>query len=189
MEDWLLPLQQGQPRGGVGPVPLPPPPADLRHHPALHPGLRRRAWRSSPTSARSCARTRCAACGLRAEDPNPRARFSTWLVAVVRHAAVDWFRHRDGRHRLSPACGEVLPPRRRTHLRAGLRGQPEPRRRRTRPLRGPSRRPRSASASSSPSCGRRTAPCAGGRRGRRPARAGPGPAAGSAAPRRSARPD
>jgi RNA polymerase sigma factor (sigma-70 family) len=30
-----------------------------------------------------------------------RARFSTWLVTVVRHLTVDWFRHRDGRRRLS----------------------------------------------------------------------------------------
>ena len=29
------------------------------------------------------------------------ARFSTWLVAVVRNLTVDWFRHRDGRKRLS----------------------------------------------------------------------------------------
>ena len=39
---------------------------------------------------------------------NPRAQFSTWLVAVVRHAAVDWFRHRDGRHRLSQLA-QTLP--------------------------------------------------------------------------------
>ena len=30
-----------------------------------------------------------------------RARFSTWLVTVVRHLTVDWFRERDGRRRLS----------------------------------------------------------------------------------------
>jgi len=38
-----------------------------------------------------------------------RARFSTWLVAVVRHLTVDWFRMRDGRPRL-PAAAEGLPP-------------------------------------------------------------------------------
>lgn len=36
-----------------------------------------------------------------AEQPEHRARFSTWLVTVVRHITIDWFRHRDGRHRLS----------------------------------------------------------------------------------------
>ena len=35
------------------------------------------------------------------EEPEHRARFSTWLVMVVRHLTVDWFRHRDGRKRLS----------------------------------------------------------------------------------------
>lgn len=35
------------------------------------------------------------------EQHEHRARFSTWLVTVVRHITVDWFRHRDGRRRLS----------------------------------------------------------------------------------------
>ncbi len=34
-----------------------------------------------------------------AESSTPGARFSTWLVAVVRNRTVDWFRHRDGRPR------------------------------------------------------------------------------------------
>lgn len=42
-------------------------------------------------------------------QPDHRARFSTWLVTVVRHLTVDWFRHRDGRRRL-PALAERLPP-------------------------------------------------------------------------------
>lgn len=46
------------------------------------------------------------------EQPEHRARFSTWLVTVVRHLTVDWFRHRDGRRRLS-AVAEGLPPLRR----------------------------------------------------------------------------
>jgi RNA polymerase sigma factor (sigma-70 family) len=46
------------------------------------------------------------------EQTDHRARFSTWLVTVVRHLAVDWFRHRDGRRRLS-AVAEGLPPLRR----------------------------------------------------------------------------
>src|SRR5438105_2857313 len=41
-----------------------------------------------------------------------RARFSTWLVTVVRHLTVDWFRHRDGRRRLS-AVASALPALRR----------------------------------------------------------------------------
>ena len=43
------------------------------------------------------------------DQPDHRARFSTWLVTVVRHLTVDWFRHRDGRRRLS-AVAERLPP-------------------------------------------------------------------------------
>ena len=37
------------------------------------------------------------------------ARFSTWLVTVVRHQIIDWFRHRDGRKQLSTAA-LALPP-------------------------------------------------------------------------------
>jgi len=46
------------------------------------------------------------------DQPEHRARFSTWLVTVVRHLTVDWFRHGDGRRRLS-AVAEGLPPLRR----------------------------------------------------------------------------
>jgi len=53
------------------------------------------------------ARLRCYA-----ERPFHTARFSTWLVTVVRHLTIDWFRHRDGRRRLS-ALAERLPPLRR----------------------------------------------------------------------------
>ncbi len=53
------------------------------------------------------ARLRCYA-----EQPMRGARFSTWLVTVVRHLTVDWFRHRDGRRRLS-ALADGLPPLRR----------------------------------------------------------------------------
>jgi RNA polymerase sigma factor (sigma-70 family) len=45
-------------------------------------------------------------------EPVHRARFSTWLVTVVRHLTVDWFRHRDGRRRLS-VVAEGLPQLRR----------------------------------------------------------------------------
>ncbi len=47
-----------------------------------------------------------------AEQPEHHARFSTWLVTVVRHLTVDWFRHQGGRRRLS-AVAEGLPPLRR----------------------------------------------------------------------------
>src|SRR5438270_12782164 len=46
------------------------------------------------------------------DQPDHRARFSTWLVTVVRHLTIDWFRHRDGRRRLS-VVAEGLPPLRR----------------------------------------------------------------------------
>jgi RNA polymerase sigma factor (sigma-70 family) len=47
-----------------------------------------------------------------AAQPVHTARFSTWLVTVVRHLTIDWFRQRDGRRRL-PALAEGLPPLRR----------------------------------------------------------------------------
>ena len=42
-----------------------------------------------------------------------RARFSTWLVTVVRNLTVDWFRHRDGRRRLSSIAADLPPLQRR----------------------------------------------------------------------------
>jgi RNA polymerase sigma factor (sigma-70 family) len=42
-----------------------------------------------------------------------RARFSTWLVTVVRNLTVDWFRHRDGRRRLSTIAADLPPLQRR----------------------------------------------------------------------------
>ena len=47
------------------------------------------------------------------DQPNHTAKFSTWLVTVVRHLTVDWFRHRDGRRRLSSVAGALPPLRRR----------------------------------------------------------------------------
>src|SRR5438876_11821640 len=41
------------------------------------------------------------------EQTSHSARFSTWLVTVVRHLTVDWFRHRDGRRRLSTVATEL----------------------------------------------------------------------------------
>ena len=42
-------------------------------------------------------------------EPVHRARFTTWLVSVVRNLTVDWFRHRDGRRRLG-VLAEALSP-------------------------------------------------------------------------------
>ena len=47
------------------------------------------------------------------DQPSHTARFSTWLVTVVRHLTVDWFRHRDGRRRLSTVAAKLPPLRRR----------------------------------------------------------------------------
>jgi RNA polymerase sigma factor (sigma-70 family) len=46
-------------------------------------------------------------------QPGHRARFSTWLVSVVRHLAIDWFRHRDGRRRMSTLANDLPPLQRR----------------------------------------------------------------------------
>lgn len=46
------------------------------------------------------------------DQPKHTARFTTWLVAVVRNITIDWFRSRDGRRRLS-AVAEGMPPLRR----------------------------------------------------------------------------
>jgi RNA polymerase sigma factor (sigma-70 family) len=43
------------------------------------------------------------------DEKNHRARFSTWLVTVVRNLTIDWLRQRGGRRRLS-ALADDLPP-------------------------------------------------------------------------------
>lgn len=49
--------------------------------------------------------TRLRRCATRVDPDRP---FSTWLVAVVHNLTIDWFRHRDGRPRLS-AIAATLP--------------------------------------------------------------------------------
>jgi RNA polymerase sigma factor (sigma-70 family) len=48
-----------------------------------------------------------------AEQPTHSAQLSTWLVTVVRHLTVDWFRHRDGRRHLSRIAEGLTPLQRR----------------------------------------------------------------------------
>jgi RNA polymerase sigma factor (sigma-70 family) len=47
------------------------------------------------------------------ERPEHGARVSTWLVTVARNLTIDWFRHRDGRRRLSALAVELPPLQRR----------------------------------------------------------------------------
>jgi DNA-directed RNA polymerase specialized sigma24 family protein len=47
------------------------------------------------------------------QRPEHGARVSTWLVTVVRNLTIDWFRHRDGRRRLSALAVELPPLQRR----------------------------------------------------------------------------
>lgn len=46
------------------------------------------------------------------EQPDHTARFSTWLVVVIRHLTIDWFRSRDGRRTLSSLSDGFSPLRR-----------------------------------------------------------------------------
>jgi RNA polymerase sigma factor (sigma-70 family) len=46
------------------------------------------------------------------EQPGHAAQVSTWLVTVVRHLTIDWFRHRDGRRHLSRIAADLPPLRR-----------------------------------------------------------------------------
>ena len=112
MEDWIVPLQQGQPdvawdrflsryRRLIF--------ASIRHYTRDYDdGMDLFAHVCERLRADGMRRLR-----IRAEDPAPRARFSTWLVTVVRHLAVDWFRHRDGRRRLTSLTQSLTPLQRR----------------------------------------------------------------------------
>jgi RNA polymerase sigma factor (sigma-70 family) len=43
------------------------------------------------------------------DETGHRATFTTWLVTVVRNLTIDWFRHRDGRLRVSALAGRLSP--------------------------------------------------------------------------------
>jgi DNA-directed RNA polymerase specialized sigma24 family protein len=112
MVDWLPPLQQGDTdiawdafltryRGLIF--------ASIRHYTQDYDdGMELFAQVCGKLRADDMQRLR-----TRAEEPDPRAQFSTWLVTVVRHLVVDWFRHRDGRRRLSSAAKDLPPLQRR----------------------------------------------------------------------------
>ena len=117
MEDWAAELQQGRPEAAW----------DLfigRYRRLIFAAIRHYAQDYDDVMdvfARVCE-------ALRADDlrrlrdyvqqSEHRARFSTWLVTVVRHITVDWFRHRDGRRRLSTVAYGLPALRRRIFERA-----------------------------------------------------------------------
>jgi len=100
MEDWLLPLQQGRTEAAWDAF-------VTRYRRLIFATIRHYTQDyddGMDLFARVCERLQAdqmRRLRVRAEDPAPRAQFSTWLVAVVRHMVVDWFRHREGRRRLS----------------------------------------------------------------------------------------
>ena len=112
MEDWAAELRQGRPEVAW----------DLfvsRYRRLIFAGIRHYAQDYDDVMdvfARVCE-------ALREDDlrrlrgyvaqPEHRARFSTWLVTVVRHLTIDWFRHKDGRRRLSAVAAGLPPLRRR----------------------------------------------------------------------------
>jgi RNA polymerase sigma factor (sigma-70 family) len=111
MEDWVAELQRGRPD----------PAWDLfltRYRRLIFAAIRHYAQDYDDVMdvfARVCEALReedCRRLRMYVDEPHHRARFSTWLVTVVRHITVDWFRERDGRRRLS-AVAETLPTLRR----------------------------------------------------------------------------
>lgn len=51
----------------------------------------------------------------RADQTDQRASTATWLVTVIHHVAIDWYRHRDGRRRPCVAAHALTPLRRRIY--------------------------------------------------------------------------
>ena len=107
MEDWLLPLQQGRTEAAWDAF-------VTRYRRLIFATIRHYTQDyddGMDLFARVCERLQAdqmRRLRVRAEETAPRAQFSTWLVAVVRHMVVDWFRHRDGRPRLS-SLAQKLP--------------------------------------------------------------------------------
>jgi DNA-directed RNA polymerase specialized sigma24 family protein len=108
MEDWAVELRQGRPEVAW----------DLfvsRYRRLIFAGIRHYAQDYDDVMdvfARVCEALReddLRRLRVYAQQSDHAARFSTWLVTVVRHLTIDWFRHKDGRRRLS-AVAEALPP-------------------------------------------------------------------------------
>lgn len=107
VESWIAPLQAGDPEAAW----------DLfieRYRRLIFGAIRR--YTSEPDDvmdvfARVCEAlrendfARLRRCAARFDPDRP---FSTWLVAVVHNLTIDWFRHRDGRPRIS-AIAATLP--------------------------------------------------------------------------------
>lgn len=112
MEDWVAELQAGKPESAW----------DLfiqRYRKLIFAAIRRYARDYDDVMdvfARVCEALREDSLRrLRAYHalPDHGARFSTWLVTVVHHLAIDWFRHRDGRRHLSDLALSLPPLQRR----------------------------------------------------------------------------
>lgn len=108
VESWVAPLEAGDPDAAW----------DLfieRYRGLIFGAIRH--YTTEPDEVRDVFARVCEA--LRADDfarlrrcaaiVDPARSFSTWLVAVVHNLTIDWFRHRDGRPRLS-ALAASLPP-------------------------------------------------------------------------------
>lgn len=57
------------------------------------------------------------------QDGSEHARFSTWLVTVVHHLTLDWFRHRDGRNQRAPPSS-LTPRQQNLYQRVFLQNRP-----------------------------------------------------------------
>ncbi|HEX9705765.1 MAG TPA: sigma-70 family RNA polymerase sigma factor [Gemmatimonadales bacterium] len=107
-EPWIAPLEAGDPEGAW----------DLfieRYRPLIFGAIRHYTVEPDDVMdvfARVCEAlrennfTRLRRCATAFDPDRP---FSTWLVAVVHNLTIDWFRHRDGRPRLSTIAA-ALPP-------------------------------------------------------------------------------
>ena len=108
METWIAPLQEGDPEAAwdrfieryrrlIF--------ATIRHY-TVDPDDVMDAFARVCEALREQDFARLRRCAAHVDPDRP---FSTWLVVVVRNLVIDWFRHRDGRPRLS-ALAAALPP-------------------------------------------------------------------------------